>query len=106
MGRAYRWEPQGVCTTPFARIAAATVRPGNARRARSGLCGAEREMTANNRIGGMSHEYTLAVAGANCQRPMQRSPRNSIQLQDGQRRRFREQRGGSLSYRLFGRRLP
>lgn len=38
MGRAYRWEPYGVWTTPLARIAAATVRPGNTRQARSGLC--------------------------------------------------------------------
>jgi len=38
VGRAHRWEPYGVWTTPLARIAAATVRPGNTRQARSGLC--------------------------------------------------------------------
>lgn len=46
----------GICrvrTTAFAHTAAATVRAGNTRQARSGPRWARREMAANNRIGGI-----------------------------------------------------
>ena len=53
MGWATRWEPQGVCTTALARIAAATAMAGNTRQTRSGLrlWRGERWRT-KNRIGG------------------------------------------------------
>jgi hypothetical protein len=40
-----------VITTALAHIAAATVKAGNTRQARSGPRSARREMAANNRIG-------------------------------------------------------
>ena len=53
MGWATRWEPQGVCTTALARIAAATATAGNTRQTRSGLrLWRGERWRPKNRIGG------------------------------------------------------
>ena len=53
MGWATRWEPQGVCTTALARIAAATAMAGNTRQTRSGLrLWRGERWRPKNRIGG------------------------------------------------------
>lgn len=61
MGRAYRWEPQGVCTTPFARIAAATVRPGNTWQARRDLCNCRERDDGREQNRGYGHKHAWSI---------------------------------------------
>ncbi len=61
MGRAYRWELQGACTTSLVRIAAATVRPGNTWQARRGLCNCRERDDGKEQNRGYSHKHACRI---------------------------------------------